>query len=535
MAKLVSLFISSRQQTIISLLLGCLLFAGFVGFAALFAVQQIHHTMRSEAQEALQPVIDVGVKIDEAFSALEKGVTAAPCSQPFLDQMRRVAYLPDGISEFLYAPDGRVKCSLSKGWSSQALDLGPPDTVETAEAPANRFDRDLAFLGLDGLVGSLVSRGPFALVVPKAQLSYLGTSWLAVELVAVSQSGVWRHRGGREGVHSQFVEAAGGGLSGLLPRLSESRCTANGRFCVTTEASFLGYLKDQKVGAVVALLVAAVLAIALADRGRAMIVRHWSFEKRFRRHLGPESVICMYQPIMELRTGRISACEVLARWRDVDDQIVYPDRFIPLVERYGLTMSFTRMVVERAYADLSAKVPDGHKLLVTFNIFPRDLDSKVLCDVFRPFLSEPDRFTVVVELVESDAVVVEWAQREIELLRQAGIQTFIDDFGAGYSSIHNLAALSVDGVKLDRSFAMAPADSLMARMLGHAIEMIHASARSIVVEGVETRERLDQLRSVEPPIDYVQGYFISRPLTPPAFREFLLKHPADPARLSIAA
>jgi len=85
----------------------------------------------------------------------------------------------------------------------------------------------------------------------------------------------------------------------------------------------------------------------------------------------------------------------------------------------------------------------------------------------------------------------------------------------------------VDCVKLDRAFAMAPDNSMMALMLGHAIEMIRASGRAMVVEGVETAERLAQLRGQACPVDYVQGYFVSRPLPIARFAAFLAVRAAE--------
>jgi EAL domain-containing protein (putative c-di-GMP-specific phosphodiesterase class I) len=95
--------------------------------------------------------------------------------------------------------------------------------------------------------------------------------------------------------------------------------------------------------------------------------------------------------------------------------------------------------------------------------------------------------------------------------------------------MHNLAGLSVDGVKLDRSFAMAPDNSMMAQMLRHAVEMIEETGRVMVVEGVETAERLALLRGMQARIDFVQGYFIARPLDIADFAAFLRENAPVPA------
>jgi EAL domain-containing protein (putative c-di-GMP-specific phosphodiesterase class I) len=96
-------------------------------------------------------------------------------------------------------------------------------------------------------------------------------------------------------------------------------------------------------------------------------------------------------------------------------------------------------------------------------------------------------------------------------LHRYGIKTQLDDFGTGYSNIQNLATLAIDGVKLDRSFAMSAEGSLMCKMLGNAIDMVHAAGHRITVEGVETEERLRMIEATGQ-VDFVQGYLVSRPL-----------------------
>jgi EAL domain-containing protein (putative c-di-GMP-specific phosphodiesterase class I) len=146
--------------------------------------------------------------------------------------------------------------------------------------------------------------------------------------------------------------------------------------------------------------------------------------------------------------------------------------------------------------------------------------------VLQAFQGERDRFTLALESIESDALALEDAQSEIEALARHGVRTYIDDFGSGYSSIHRVASLAIHGVKLDRSFAMAPSESLMARMLVHAVDMIGSSGREIVVEGVETQERLDLLIATKA-VGFAQGYYISRPLPIDGLVAFLAAH--DPA------
>jgi sensor c-di-GMP phosphodiesterase-like protein len=350
---------------------------------------------------------------------------------------------------------------------------------------------------------------------------------MSMEVVLVAPDGRSWHRSGRAGVYEGFKAVDESGWS--LARATTFRrfvCDGPGRHCVVAEATLADIVTSHSSLVAMAVVFAALLASWFAGRSNAFIRRYWSLEARFRRHLNADSVVCVYQPIMHLQTGAITGCEVLARWRDIDDTIVLPDKFLAIVERHNLTRQFTRLVAERAFRELSAHLPPDTCLQVNFNIFPRDLDCAVLRDVFGVFDTARDRFQLVLEIVESDALAVDLAQREIDALRRIGIKICIDDFGTGFSNIHNLAALTVDCVKLDRAFAMAPDNSVMALMLGHAIDMIHTSGRTMVVEGVETAERLALLRESTHQVDYVQGYFVSRPLGIERYAEFLALHAA---------
>jgi sensor c-di-GMP phosphodiesterase-like protein len=283
-------------------------------------------------------------------------------------------------------------------------------------------------------------------------------------------------------------------------------------------------------GAVIGLtiLVSGIIAAWLSGKIYGLVATYWSFKSRFLRRFQSHGVTCVYQPLLDLQEDLVTGCEVLARWRDVDGTMIYPDRFIPLVEQNGLTEAFTRLIVNRAHEDLLPIVPAGRRLQVNFNIFPQDLRADLLVSVFEPFLRPNSPFDLVIEIVETGEIDLGAAPAEIDQLRAAGARVYIDDFGSGYSSMHTLAGLSVDGVKLDRSFAMAPDGSVMARMLDHAIEMVEDSGCKIVVEGVETAARLSALKAGGR-VDFAQGYYVSRPLECEAFARFLAERGPRPS------
>jgi EAL domain-containing protein (putative c-di-GMP-specific phosphodiesterase class I) len=131
----------------------------------------------------------------------------------------------------------------------------------------------------------------------------------------------------------------------------------------------------------------------------------------------------------------------------------------------------------------------------------------------------------VVEVVETDQMQIEHALQQIDALHRLGIKTHLDDFGTAYSNIETLARLPIDGVKLDRSFAMAAAGSLMAKMLVNAIDMIHSAGHKVTVEEVESKERLQMLYDTGQ-VDYIQGYHFSRPVDIHGFVRFIAESKA---------
>lgn len=529
MSRFVGLLIDGTHERAFKFALWLVAFAAMLTLATWVVAEQVSINMRTETQRSLAGYERLRTNVLSTFDEMDRRLTQPACSPAYLEELRRIAFLPDGINELLYAPDGVVQCSVNSGILAAPVDIGPPDIL-----PANPFgmafwlDKDLGFLGLSGMTGTLAVRGNLAMVVPLQPLPTSGPRWMDQELIFRFSEENWTHRSGTPGLFTQAAASTGPALFSVFKGVFYSlSCDENGIHCVAgrTRLTQLFSLGWATIGVI--LLVSGVLAAWTAQQLHRLILRYWSFEARFLRRLDKGSVVCAYQPLLDLRTGLVTGCEVLARWRDVDGSIVPPDRFLPIIEQHGLTKRFTAMVIAYAFADLSARLPASLRLQVNFNIFPQDLDAERLIPMFAPFLGRDSSFDVVVEIVETAEIRPETAQVEIERLRAAGLKVYLDDFGAGYSSMHNLAALSVDGVKLDRSFAMAPDHSVMARMLDHAIELVQASGRSLVVEGVENAERLEALRATGL-VDFAQGYGIARPLLIDAFMTFLDEHGPRP-------
>lgn len=524
MSAFVNPFVSGRHKRLAGFLLWLAAALLLLAAGAALWRMQLRDALAREAGAALLHFDKLHAHVTAAFDELERTATAAPCSDDFIRELRRVAFKPDGLNEFMYAPGGMVTCSTSIAAAQAPAALGPPDIAAGGDGIALWINKRLDGVGLPGMLGTVALKEPFALVIPPQIGSSERAGATLRESVLRLPDGRVLHLDGEDGLFAAAAGAGGGSMP--LSVMYEVACGEHHPYCVGVRADAAEIAYKWRTELLLAVALIAFYAVWPASVAHRALERYWSLDSRFRRNLDAGSIVCAYQPILDLRTGEIAACEVLARWRDVDGSIVPPDKFIDIVARTGQTLAFTRMVAERAFDELANGLPRSLRLQVNFNIFPRDLDSEKLRALFKPFESERERFMLALEIVESDALGVDSAQREIEALARAGIRTYIDDFGSGYSSIHRVASLAIHGVKLDRSFAMAPSESLMARMLVHALDMVGSSGREIVVEGVETQERLDLLIGTGS-VAYAQGYLISRPLPIAGLAEFLARH--DPA------
>lgn len=525
MSVFVNPFVSGRHRRPVEFAIWLGITLAWLAAGALFCSVQLNESLRSEAKAKLAQFDTLHVNVTAAFAELQRTAKARPCSDEFIRQLRRVAFKPDGLNEFMYAPNRVVTCSTSINAATQAgASLGPPDIEEAGSGGiAFWINKRLDSVGLFGMTGNVALQEPFALVIPPQSSWSEQSSWVRKEFVISAADGrVW-HLGGDDGIfHSASAPRAS---QAPLSTLHAVACGETHAYCVAVRADLGEIALKWRTELLLAVILIAFYAIWPASVAIRALDRYWSLGQRFRRNLSVDSIVCAYQPILDLRTGEISGCEVLARWRDLDGSIVHPDKFIDIVASSGRTMAFTKMVAERAFEELVHSLPHDLRLQVNFNIFPRDLDSMKLREVFKVFESERGRFQLALEIVESDALGVERAQTEIEALALLGMRTYIDDFGSGYSSIHRVASLPIHGVKLDRSFAMAPSESLMARMFLPALDMVGSAGREIVVEGVESQQRLDLLIATRQ-VAFAQGYHISMPLSIEGLAAFLAKHDA---------
>jgi diguanylate cyclase (GGDEF)-like protein len=236
--------------------------------------------------------------------------------------------------------------------------------------------------------------------------------------------------------------------------------------------------------------------------------------------LARDQISIVYQPQIDLSSGRLVGAEALARWEHPSFGRVPPDRFIPLAESNGHIISIGTWIMNSACGQLRLWIEAGHSnMTVAVNVSVHQLKDPGFVDVVLKTLTanEVSPNGLVLEITES--VSMTSGDIGIETMRKLssiGIRIALDDFGTGYSSLSYLRLLPCDYLKIDRSFIMDLPGNLDAVSIARAIiGMGRSLGLKIIAEGVENQEQAEFLQSLW--CEEAQGYFYSRPLSPGEF------------------
>lgn len=241
------------------------------------------------------------------------------------------------------------------------------------------------------------------------------------------------------------------------------------------------------------------------------------------RALERNELFLVYQPKMDLRSGRVTGVEALMRWRHPSLGMISPAQFIPVAEDTGLIASFGHWALQVACRDARRWQDQGYPVQVSVNLSARQLDRPRLAEEVAQVMAEAqlDSGQLELEITESGVMrnPAQAAARLLEL-RDLGVSLAIDDFGTGYSSLSYLRTFPLSTLKIDRSFVKdLPADEDAAALTAGIIGLAHRLRMKVVAEGVETLEQLGYLRANG--CDEIQGYYLSKPITADEMSRFL--------------
>jgi diguanylate cyclase (GGDEF)-like protein/PAS domain S-box-containing protein len=250
---------------------------------------------------------------------------------------------------------------------------------------------------------------------------------------------------------------------------------------------------------------------------RAQVAANHLLENELRHALDASELFLLYQPLFSIKNGSLCGVEALVRWRHPTRGIVPPVEFIPLAEELDLVGRVDDFVLDEACRQLATWLGEGgwrDDFTMAVNISSIELGDPSFADHVAKVIAEHglDPSRLCLEITETSLIAEDSdVEAMLAALSALGVRLALDDFGTGYSTLQRLQHLQVDILKIDRSFVEHLGRSARDRQIVAAITaMAHALEMTVVGEGIETNEQLDELASLG--CDMGQGFLFAHPL-----------------------
>jgi diguanylate cyclase (GGDEF)-like protein len=253
-------------------------------------------------------------------------------------------------------------------------------------------------------------------------------------------------------------------------------------------------------------------------------------ETDLRRAVELSEFVLHYQPVVSLRTGRVTGLEALVRWQHPERGLVHPMDFIPVAEETGLIVPIGKWVLAEALrqiAEWQKAHPRKDPLTIGVNLSVKQFSQPDLADQIRHAIELTAVAPSSLCLEITEAAIIEKGRAAVSMLsriRELGVQVYLDDFGTGYSSLSYLHGLPIDAIKIDRAFVSSmDTDDKNLRLVRTILTLAEIVGVRAEAEGISTSEQLRELRALN--CEQGQGYLFSAPITRDAVNEVLSANP----------
>lgn len=265
-------------------------------------------------------------------------------------------------------------------------------------------------------------------------------------------------------------------------------------------------------------------------------LREWASQRvdahvALQRGLAHREFRLLFQPGLDLATGRFTRAEALVRWHPSSGGVVSPNEFIPIAEASGLIIPLGEQVRDLAIAQARIWQHQHPEVRISVNISAAELCTPAFAERMIARIAEaglgPEQFTF--EVTESALMQnLALGRAALQELADAGHRVLIDDFGSGYSSLARLSEIPTQGIKIDMGLVQQLATCPAARtVLSAIVDVGGAYDLAVTAEGIEDATTLQIVRDLG--VDYAQGYYLSRPKPPEELAELLATTWADSA------
>ncbi|MGD0831999.1 MAG: EAL domain-containing protein [Terracidiphilus sp.] len=464
----------------------------------------------------------------EASSAELRTVLAAvsasqhrSCSTDEIAYFRALIFESDYLKDAGRMHDGKIECSAALGKLAQPRGPFLPDltlqdgmAIHTSLAPYR--NPDLTVLALQ-------SGDSYVVFTPLTRMHLLPLPMHYTETSMDAPSQSHRHLLGETSQASlPILTVEGEHWQGET--LYASRCSIRFFNCVTTYSSMPEIIQANRTRFLGCIFLCSAFGALVGLISSLLYRRNKSIEHQLRRAIREDKLRMVYQPIVHLPSARIVGTEALVRWTDEEGCAISPDVFVRTAEQCGFVGEITKLVLRHVLRDFGETLRKRPDFRLCINVAAADLSDP-------EFLAMLDRClnraavaacSLVIEITEGSTARHEIAIETIRSLRQRGHCVHIDDFGTGYSSLAYLHELSVDAIKIDKSFTQAiGTESVVVAILPQILAMAEALDLKVIVEGIETPVQAHYFEGFAQPI-LAQGWLYGHPVAADKFLRLLI-------------
>lgn len=248
----------------------------------------------------------------------------------------------------------------------------------------------------------------------------------------------------------------------------------------------------------------------------------YSLEARLKNALQHDGLALHYQPVMDIKSGKLLGAEALVRLADNEPRAVGPQIFIPVAESVGLIGPLGKWVAMEACRQQEVWKREGLAVTIAINVSPFQFRQKGFAETLNGIISDSGVDPGCIQLEITESAVMENLDEAVDILNRIksfGVKVALDDFGTGYSSLSQLSSLPVDKLKVDQSFVKRIGNDQASQAVTEAIIALgHSLKLEVIGEGIETEDTLHYLK--EHGCDQAQGYWFSQPLPAAKFADW---------------
>lgn len=254
-----------------------------------------------------------------------------------------------------------------------------------------------------------------------------------------------------------------------------------------------------------------------------------SIETQLRKALERNELILLYQPQVELSSGKINSFEALIRWNSKEFGLVPPSEFIPLSEDTGLIIPIGNWVIEQACMQIKEwNDLCGEEITIAINISAKQFQQPTLVSTIQKAIQTFQINPSLLEIEITEGVMQDTAETApiLKSLKELGISIAIDDFGTGYSSLNYLKSFPIDVLKVDQSFVRGIHNNEKdAAITTTIIHLANSLGMKVIAEGIEEEAQAKFLLNTN--CHKGQGYFYSKPLSKMDIEQTIFNRPTN--------